>query len=64
MHPGETVYVGDTVADAAAAREAGAPFVAVLSGMTLPEAFEPFPCMAVLPSVAELPALLRVTIAS
>ena len=63
----QTLYVGDTVADAEAARRAGAPFVAVLSGMTAAEAFADYPTVAVLPNIGELPALLcsrSVTIAS
>ena len=63
LHPEETVYVGDSLADAAAAEAARAPFVAVLSGMTPAEAFRAHPSLAVLPSVRNLPALLRATIA-
>ena len=37
--PGEALYVGDSVTDAQAARRAGVPFVAVLSGTTSKEAF-------------------------
>ena len=59
----QTLYVGDTVADAVAAREAGSPFVAVLSGMTRAEEFDPHPKVAVLPHVGGLPELLRATIA-
>lgn len=64
MEPGECLYVGDTVADAAAADEAGTPFVAVLSGMTPAEAFAGRPSVAIVPSVADVPSLVRATIAS
>jgi phosphoglycolate phosphatase len=57
--PASTLYVGDSPADAEAARRAGVPFAAVLSGVTPREAFAPFQPVAVLDSVAELPAWLR-----
>jgi phosphoglycolate phosphatase len=59
IDPREALYVGDTAADAAAAREAGAPFVGVLSGMTGEEELRAYPHRAILPSIGELPALLR-----
>ena len=55
----EALYVGDTVADAEAARLAGTPFVAVLSGMTAERELQAFPCIAVLESIGELPEFLR-----
>lgn len=68
VRPEETLYVGDTVADAAAARDAGAPFVAVVSGMTQAAAFHGHPSLAILANIGELPKLLSsnpaVTIAS
>jgi phosphoglycolate phosphatase len=51
----ETLYVGDTVADAAAARGAGTPFVGVLSGMTGEEAFAGFTNEGILAHIGELP---------
>lgn len=56
--PAETLYVGDSVTDAEAARRAGVVFVAVLSGVTPIEAFDRYEPAAVLSSVAELPELL------
>ena len=48
------VYVGDSHVDAGAARSAGMPFVAVLSGTTSRETFEGYPNRAVLPGVEGL----------
>ena len=48
------VYVGDSHVDAGAARSAGMPFVAVLSGTTPGEIFADYPNRAVLPSVEAL----------
>jgi phosphoglycolate phosphatase len=55
LAPRDALYVGDTVTDAEAARQAGMPFVAVLSGMTAERDFEGHPRAAVLPNIAELP---------
>lgn len=64
VEPRQCLYVGDSVADAAAAGEAGTPFVGVLSGMTPAEAFEGHRSLAVLPHIGALPELVRATIAS
>lgn len=53
------VYVGDTVIDAEAASRAGLPFIAVLSGFATRDDFLVHQPLAVLESVADLPALLR-----
>jgi phosphoglycolate phosphatase len=50
----EVVYVGDSVADAEAARRAGIAFVAVLSGTTPREAFDEYGACAVIDRLAEL----------
>jgi phosphoglycolate phosphatase len=55
------LYVGDSVTDAETARRASAPFVAVLSGATPAAAFREYAPYAILPRVAELPAMLRRT---
>lgn len=55
----ESLYVGDSVTDAEAARRAGMPFVAVLSGATPRHHFAPYPSYRILDSVAELPLLLE-----
>jgi phosphoglycolate phosphatase len=52
------VYVGDSVTDADTARRAGVPFVAVLSGVTARESFQPYPCYGILRDVSELPDLV------
>ena len=57
--PAAALYVGDTLIDAEAAKRAGMPFVAVLSGVTPAEAFSAYEVRAVLDSVAGLPTLLR-----
>jgi phosphoglycolate phosphatase len=59
VRPGEALYAGDTVIDAQAAANAGVPFVAVLSGVTPPEAFAPFETLALLPGIEGLPGLCR-----
>jgi phosphoglycolate phosphatase len=56
--PGETLYVGDSVVDAEAGRNAGLTFAAVLTGVTPAEAFDAYPTCAVLPSVVALPDLM------
>jgi len=50
-----TVYVGDSVTDAETAERAGAPFVAVLSGVTRRDEFNGFPAYQVLNDAGELP---------
>jgi phosphoglycolate phosphatase len=55
---GRTLYVGDTIIDAEAARRATLPFVAVLTGVTPAVDFQAYSPAATLASVAELPALL------
>jgi phosphoglycolate phosphatase len=54
------LYVGDTVIDAEAARRAGLPFVAVLTGATVREDFDSYSPLAMLASVAALPTFLGV----
>jgi len=56
--PAEVVYVGDHPVDAQAARAAGVGFVAVLTGMSDRERFVGSEPLAILDTVAELPALL------
>ena len=53
-----SLYVGDSVTDAETAARAGVPFVAVLSGVTLREAFDSYEPYAVLADVSSLPDLL------
>lgn len=59
VDPAEALYVGDTTIDALAAANAAMPFVAVLSGVTPLEAFEPFQRLAVIESIAGLPDVCR-----
>jgi phosphoglycolate phosphatase len=59
VEPEETMYVGDSITDAEAARRAGVPFVAVLSGMTPREAFGRYAVCAVIETLAELPGVLQ-----
>lgn len=56
--PHSALYVGDSLTDAEAARRAGIPFAAVLSGVTPKDAFAPYQPLAILDSVADLPAWL------
>jgi phosphoglycolate phosphatase len=53
--PEGTVYVGDSVTDAETAQRAGAPFVAVLSGVTRRDEFDEFKSFRVLNDAGELP---------
>ena len=50
----DCVFVGDSEVDAMAARAAGVPFVAVLSGTTEAEVFSGYPVRAVLTGVGEV----------
>jgi phosphoglycolate phosphatase len=56
--PRSTLYIGDHVVDAQAAQSAETPFIAVLSGATPREAFAPYPHLAILGDLAELPPFL------
>jgi phosphoglycolate phosphatase len=60
VEPSDAVYVGDTVIDAEAARRAGVPFVAVLSGPTGRREFDGYEPLTVLEGVSELPAFLGI----
>ena len=55
----ESLYVGDSLPDAEAARRAEIRFVAVLSGTTRAPAFAPYAPLALLDGVAQLPGWLR-----
>jgi phosphoglycolate phosphatase len=56
--PATGLYVGDTLIDAEAAKRAGVPFIAVLTGFTTRAEFAPYTPTAILDSVASLPAHL------
>lgn len=58
VHPREAAFVGDHLVDAEAASRAKVPFIGVLTGTTMEDAFTSFPCLGVLPSVADLPHFL------
>ena len=58
MPPSEAVYVGDAETDAEAARRAGMPFVAVLSGVTPPQTFARYDLLEMVKDLTELPILL------
>ena len=53
------LYVGDSVTDAETARRAGVRFAAVLSGVTVREAFADYEPVMVLGCAAELPVMLE-----
>jgi phosphoglycolate phosphatase len=57
LAPTEALYVGDSSADGMAARAAGIPFVAVLSGVTPLATLENLSPIAILGDASELPAL-------
>jgi phosphoglycolate phosphatase len=50
----ESLYVGDSIVDAEAARRAGIPFTAVLSGVTRREEFAGYPLAAVIDNLGHL----------
>lgn len=52
--PAETLFCGDTVLDAGAAKNAGCRFAAVLNGTTPAEAFAEFPCDHIAPDLWDL----------
>ena len=52
--PGETLFCGDTVLDAGAARNAGCPFAAVLNGTTPAGDFAPFSPVHIAPDLIDL----------
>ena len=52
------IYIGDHVIDAQAARGAGVPFIAVLTGKHSRAVFESYPHQAIVGSVEDLPGLL------
>ena len=56
--PAHTIYVGDSVVDAGAARGAGVRFVAVLSGVTSEEEFAEYKPHAIIPDMTHLPSIL------
>lgn len=56
---GESLYVGDSLPDAEAARRGGIRFVAVLSGTTGAPAFDSYAPLALLDGVTQLPGWLR-----
>lgn len=54
VRPDEALYVGDHVVDAEAARRAGVPFVAVLSGPCRQNDFQGYPVRALVAGVGDL----------
>ena len=52
------VYVGDHIVDAEAAEKAGIPFIAVLTGKHLRDAFDRYPHRAIVESIGDLPRIL------
>jgi phosphoglycolate phosphatase len=62
MERDQALYVGDHVVDAEAADRASVPFVGVRTGTKTEEDFEPFPKVAVLSGVADLPAFLAASV--
>jgi phosphoglycolate phosphatase len=57
--PAEVLYVGDSTIDAETARAAGTAFVAVLTGVTIREAFAPYRPYALIDDLSSLPAVVR-----
>ena len=59
MDKSEALYVGDTVIDGLAAKNAGMDFAAVTTGTTKAEAFQDIPHVAVMPDLSMLTAAVR-----
>ena len=57
--PETTLYVGDSVVDALAARQAGIAFAAVLTGTTPAEAFQPYQPRALLRGSSEIVTMIE-----
>lgn len=55
VSPQDAVYVGDTVVDAQAARDAGVAFMGVTTGSTPREAFLAYPHQAILEHLGQMP---------
>jgi phosphoglycolate phosphatase len=62
--PADGLYVGDTIIDAQTAANAGVPFIAVLSGATGRDEFAELVPLAIIESVAGLPAALGSEVAA
>jgi len=60
--PEDTLFCGDTVLDAGAAKNAGTHFAAVLNGTTPAAAFSPFPCAHIAPDLWDLARWLDIKI--
>ena len=58
LAPADAIYVGDSAVDGEAARSAGLPFVAVLSGATAAGELAAFDPYAIVDHVGELPGLM------
>jgi phosphoglycolate phosphatase len=58
VDPASAVYVGDHCVDAMAAKNAGVPFVATLSGTHSRRDFAPYPCRAIVSHLGDLPSVL------
>lgn len=56
----EVLFCGDTVIDAATARNGGSDFCAVLNGATPAEAFADYPCAHVAPDLTDLHRWLKI----
>lgn len=52
--PHESIYVGDSIIDAEAAKRANMQFIGVLTGQTKKEAFVPYPSVAIINDLTEL----------
>lgn len=61
VSPSSAVYVGDHVVDAEAARNAGIPFIAALTGMHVRQVFEQYPHLAIVDHVRDVPSVLSLT---
>jgi len=57
----ETLYVGDSVVDAETAKRARVPFIAVLSGTTLKDAFEEYEVYAIADRFHDLIGYIRIS---
>ena len=59
VRPDESILIGDSIFDAGAAKNAGTHFIAVTTGVTEASAFDEYPKLAVVPSLSDALAAVR-----
>lgn len=60
IYPDEMIYVGDSTVDAETAQNAGVSFIGVTTGMTNKDELAIYPHLAIVGSLQEIPAILKI----